>query len=136
MNRQERSSRRSKLIQRDGKGCHYCGSSKANTVDHKIPKAQGGSDDLDNLVLACEPCNNKKGAASYEDFCAMIKTIQPDTRPLWKRLFCKNDREANQMLRKEVARLDAKVTQITIELEAAREARNVAHGKLHKINPS
>lgn len=31
-------------------------------VDHTIPLAQGGTDDLDNLVLCCGPCNARKGA--------------------------------------------------------------------------
>jgi hypothetical protein len=30
-------------------------------VEHIIPKAHGGSDDLDNLALACIDCNLHKG---------------------------------------------------------------------------
>ena len=29
-------------------------------VDHVIPRAQGGTDELDNLVTACPPCNLAK----------------------------------------------------------------------------
>jgi 5-methylcytosine-specific restriction endonuclease McrA len=30
---------------------------EANTCDHVIPVARGGSDDPDNLVAACKRCN-------------------------------------------------------------------------------
>lgn len=33
------------------------------TVDHIIPKSRGGTNDLDNLVIACYPCNTGRGAA-------------------------------------------------------------------------
>lgn len=32
------------------------------TVDHLVPKSAGGSNDLDNLVIACHPCNTGRGA--------------------------------------------------------------------------
>lgn len=32
------------------------------TTDHVIPRSLGGSDRLDNLVLACVACNSRKGA--------------------------------------------------------------------------
>ncbi|MBW4694143.1 MAG: HNH endonuclease [Lyngbya sp. HA4199-MV5] len=45
--------------------CEYCHSPKrlsANrfTVDHLIPKSLGGSDDFDNLALACRRCNERR----------------------------------------------------------------------------
>jgi hypothetical protein len=36
--------------------CAYCGDD-ANTVDHIIPSSRGGTDDLMNLVAACDLCN-------------------------------------------------------------------------------
>ena len=38
------------------------------TIDHKIPRSSGGSNDWDNLVLACLFCNCQKGVKSYEDY--------------------------------------------------------------------
>lgn len=45
--------------------CAYCLSQQnvagvQYTVDHIIPKALGGSDDIDNLCLACSDCNRAK----------------------------------------------------------------------------
>lgn len=50
--------------------CHYCKSVLELddlTLDHVIPKSQGGSDNVDNLVIACAYCNTRKGnKRSYE----------------------------------------------------------------------
>lgn len=37
-------------------------------VDHVIPRASGGTDDFNNLVPACDPCNAAKGAMSLEEW--------------------------------------------------------------------
>jgi hypothetical protein len=34
-------------------------------IEHILPKARGGSDNEDNLWLACRLCNNAKGAQTY-----------------------------------------------------------------------
>ena len=53
---------RKNIIIRDNATCCYCGSTKGPmTVDHIIPKHMGGSDSWENLVCACDRCNNKKG---------------------------------------------------------------------------
>lgn len=45
--------------------CGYCGTTETDagsemTVDHFMPRAVGGSDELDNLVYACWKCNQFK----------------------------------------------------------------------------
>ena len=40
----------------------------ANTVDHIIPVAKGGSDDLENLVAACKRCNSAKQDKMPDEF--------------------------------------------------------------------
>jgi hypothetical protein len=56
-----RSKRVAALIERDGPKCSYCDCTPvAYEVDHFEPKARGGADTLDNLVLACRPCNRAK----------------------------------------------------------------------------
>lgn len=44
--------------------CHWCKAvltAEAATVDHKIPLSRGGLDNDNNRVLACEPCNQRRG---------------------------------------------------------------------------
>ena len=45
--------------------CEYCMSqenyaSQSFSIEHILPLALGGDDDLDNLALACQGCNNFK----------------------------------------------------------------------------
>ena len=47
------------LFQRD-LTCAYCGCDRPDTVDHIIPKSQGGPLTFLNCVAACKRCNNKK----------------------------------------------------------------------------
>jgi hypothetical protein len=37
-------------------------------MDHIVPKARGGSDRVSNLTLACQECNQNKGAQEIQDF--------------------------------------------------------------------
>lgn len=55
-----------RLFERDGDKCWLCGdplTMETATEDHYIPKSKGGTRKLDNLRLACFPCNNKRGDA-------------------------------------------------------------------------
>jgi hypothetical protein len=52
---------RNLIYKRDSNKCQYCGSTKSLTIDHVIPKSKGGEDTWENLVVACSPCNVKKG---------------------------------------------------------------------------
>lgn len=56
-----------KVLEAAEYSCHYCGES-ANTVDHVVPKVNGGLDEPSNLVAACISCNLSKGTKSYEEF--------------------------------------------------------------------
>lgn len=46
---------------RDGARCAYCGHIGDLTLDHVIPRSQGGANDARNLVMACKSCNSSKG---------------------------------------------------------------------------
>jgi hypothetical protein len=45
--------------------CAYCGE-RATSIDHVRPRLFGGSDEPDNLVPACQPCNSSKGVLPVE----------------------------------------------------------------------
>ena len=55
--------RNRKQLLADSPRCHWCKKAPATDADHLVPYDAGGSDDLDNLVPACKPCNSKRGAA-------------------------------------------------------------------------
>lgn len=60
-----RHSLRMQIWDRDGPLCGYCAALltiKTFTVDHKLARANGGTDDPENLTIACRPCNSSKGA--------------------------------------------------------------------------
>jgi len=42
--------------------CAYCGKQVALTVDHVVPLASGGSNNIENIVPACLSCNCSKGS--------------------------------------------------------------------------
>jgi hypothetical protein len=51
--------------------CAYCGTGdRPLEIDHVHPRAKGGSDRIANLVIACHPCNQRKGDQSLEAFLA------------------------------------------------------------------
>lgn len=49
---------------RDNQTCQYCGTYMEKTsdctIDHVIPKAQGGKSRWDNCTTSCKPCNHRK----------------------------------------------------------------------------
>ena len=51
------------VFDRDGFRCTYCGATPQTArlvVDHVLPVAAGGTDEMDNLTTACQPCNAGK----------------------------------------------------------------------------
>lgn len=61
---------RRNVFLRDRFSCQYCGDhlrERDLTLDHVIPKSQGGRRTWENLVTACRPCNRKKANHSCDD---------------------------------------------------------------------
>lgn len=52
---------RALILTRDNHRCHWCGS-HATTVDHIIPRHEGGGDTWENLVASCARDNYARGA--------------------------------------------------------------------------
>ena len=50
---------RAALMHRDRFCCAYCGS-KADTVDHVVPRSRGGQHTWENCVACCSTCNHRK----------------------------------------------------------------------------
>lgn len=57
------------LLEKFNRQCVYCGAKDVPLeVEHIKPRSRGGSDRVSNLVLACHPCNQKKGNQDIKDF--------------------------------------------------------------------
>ncbi len=75
---------RRNLSRRDAHRCQYCGRRQATdqlTIDHVVPRSQGGATGWLNCVLACIPCNRKKSCRTPEQ--AGMKLLSRPTRPDW-----------------------------------------------------
>jgi 5-methylcytosine-specific restriction endonuclease McrA len=73
---------RRNLFARDRNQCQYCGKHFPTadlSIDHVLPRAQGGGDTWENLVCACIWCNAKKGGRTPEQ--ANMKLVRPSKRP-------------------------------------------------------
>jgi hypothetical protein len=67
---------RFEVFKRDSFRCQYCGAEAPNVllqVDHIKPVAEGGSDDIVNLITSCFDCNSGKGARPLSDDTAVAK---------------------------------------------------------------
>jgi len=54
---------------RDGEVCQSCGSTTSPFhLDHIIPISQCGTNDVDNLTVACPQCNLSKGAKTPKEW--------------------------------------------------------------------
>lgn len=52
---------RNSILVRDDHTCRYCGGQPDRMcADHVVPLSRGGSNDEDNLVACCLPCNSSK----------------------------------------------------------------------------
>lgn len=70
---------RKAVIKRDKSSCQYCGKSLSAahvTIDHVLPRAQGGTTTFLNCVVACQTCNNKKADHTPEQ-CGMVLLKRP-----------------------------------------------------------
>jgi len=47
------------VMARDAGMCQYCGS-RADSIDHVVPRSRGGTHTWENVVAACRPCNVRK----------------------------------------------------------------------------
>lgn len=74
MRRRPVSKRRRDVFVKSAGQCHYCGTTLTLDgrwhVEHMMPRALGGPDELPNLVASCVPCNQAKGGRTAIEFVA------------------------------------------------------------------
>ncbi len=79
---------RHNVFKRDHFTCQYCGKQPGSgelTIDHVVPRAQGGESNWTNCVLACLPCNKSKADRTPDQ--AELKLRKVPVRPAWKPLY-------------------------------------------------
>lgn len=53
--------------------CVYCNNySTLYEVEHVLPLSRGGLHDIENIAVACPPCNRRKGNKTVEEFNATL----------------------------------------------------------------
>lgn len=77
-----RLSRGSQKFHKRNRLCWYCGArvvldpkggaARMATVDHQTPISRGGSGAKDNLVTACQTCNQQKANMTVEEYRAYL----------------------------------------------------------------
>lgn len=83
---------RRNLFKRDRYTCQYCGSqpgSEELTIDHVLPRSQGGGSNWENCVLACIECNKRKADRTPEQ--AAMRLRKRPVRPAWNPLYAAHD---------------------------------------------
>jgi 5-methylcytosine-specific restriction endonuclease McrA len=73
---------RRNLFARDHNRCQYCGRkfpTSELSVDHVVPRTQGGETVWENLVCACVRCNVRKGGRTPAE--AHMRLVAPPRRP-------------------------------------------------------
>lgn len=78
---------RRNLFARDRNQCQYCGkvfSTSELSIDHVLPRAQGGGDSWENLVCSCVRCNARKGGRTPDQAGIQLirKPVKPKRNPL------------------------------------------------------
>lgn len=68
------------VLRRDGRRCGYC-PAPATTVDHILPRSQGGKNAWLNTIAACYPCNQRKADRTPAQ-AGMVLRFAPSS-PTW-----------------------------------------------------
>lgn len=96
------------IFKRDGFRCSYCGTSPSETVllevDHIHPVAEGGTNDIDNLITSCQDCNRGKGAIllsvvpqSLQEKAAEIQERESQIAAYYQVLSAKKERKDKEI---------------------------------------
>ena len=79
---------RRNIFKRDRMMCQYCGRKPKGddlTIDHVIPRAQGGTSTWENCVLACIRCNHSK--ADRTPARAGLQLLNVPKQPNWNPIY-------------------------------------------------
>ncbi len=66
--------------ERDKFRCVDCNTHENLTVDHIVPVAMGGTNDVENLTTRCQTCNSKKGVRSVEEHLSGVARTRQSSK--------------------------------------------------------
>lgn len=89
---------RFEVLKRDGFQCRYCGR-------NIVPLAAGGANDLDNLVTACQACNQGKASRLLQE--GMVAGEDPAALLESKRARTAGRQELDALIQEELGRFNA-----------------------------
>lgn len=119
------------VFKRDGFVCQYCGAHPPSVVlhiDHIHPVAEGGTNDIDNLVTACEPCNLGKGAGLLSD---VPKTLKDKAEEIAEREA--QMRGYNEILRARAERIESDAWDVAAALQCVEYVESYSRQRLLSI---
>ena len=78
---------RTNVLARDNFECQYCGvalGAREATLDHVVPRSQGGKTTWDNIVCCCTTCNRTKGGRTPAEARMLLRSrpVRPDWLPV------------------------------------------------------
>ena len=89
---------RRKVEKRANKLCEYCQSplefsSDPFSVEHIFPISKGGTDDLENLALACQGCNGHKSTKTeaFDPISQTVAVFYNPRKDIWNEHFVWNE---------------------------------------------
>ena len=85
--RQDVKFNRRNIYARDSNRCQYCGKRHATSelsLDHVVPRSQGGTATWENIVCACLQCNIRKGGRTPDQAAMRLitKPVKPRRNPV------------------------------------------------------
>ena len=69
---------RENVFARDNGQCQYCSRKlqrSESTYDHVVPRSQGGRTNWENIVIACVPCNQRKGGRTPDQARMTLRIV-------------------------------------------------------------
>ena len=84
-----RPEKRLAIYMRDSFSCAYCQADLRNaeprqvTLDHLEPRVTGGTNDAENLVMACLSCNSARRDTPWQQFAVKVGAMSDVRRIRW-----------------------------------------------------
>jgi len=118
------------LLEKWGRKCAYCGATNVPLeIEHIVPRSKGGTNRIDNLTLACRPCNQEKSGKLPTEWIAELKSKKDPRAENVKKCL-----ENVKTTLKHAAQVNATRKRIAEEMQKRFQFVELASGALTKMN--